>query len=268
MEKSLSCLGLLAVTRLPSCQVGALARPSPAVRFPRNRHRMGDVSMVEWPHLENTPETYPREVLPLWHDPPSYSIAIASSTRPAPAVTARWCTLSTRISSAMWLSSASSFPKTSWAAARLEALEARMAADLEEVEAGASGAETGGRWSECGPGCSLGRRCRHGCHRGDPAGSSSAAAFPADPDFLGGPRRAPSAPVRDRGVPCAAEGVPPWEDWDDFGDPDDDSVDVAGADDFDAEAAEDEWGTPSFPGTPPRPTSPVGGAGRRASRVG
>ena len=35
--------------------------------------------------------------------------------------------------------------------------------------------------------------------------------------------------------------MPPWEDWDDFGDPGDDSVDVAGADDFDAEAAEGEW---------------------------
>ena len=38
------------------------------------------------------------------------------------------------------------------AAARLEALEARMAADLEEVEAGASGAETGVAGRNAGPG--------------------------------------------------------------------------------------------------------------------
>lgn len=127
------------------------------------------------------------------------------------------------------------------AAARLEALEARMAADLEEVEAGASGAETGVAGRNAGPGAVSAAGAGMGATAGDPAGSSSAAAFPADPDFLAARderRRRRSATAVSR---CAAEGVPPWEDWDDFGDPDDDSVDVAGADDFDAEAAEDEW---------------------------
>ena len=133
------------------------------------------------------------------------------------------------------------------AAARLEALEARMAADLEEVEAGASGAETGVAGRNAGPGAVSAAGAGMGATAGDPAGSSSAAAFPADPDFLAARderRRRRSATAVSR---CAAEGVPPWEDWDDFGDPDDDSVDVAGADDFDAEAAEDEWGDSLIP---------------------
>lgn len=133
------------------------------------------------------------------------------------------------------------------AAARLEALEARVAADLEEVEAGASGAETGVAGRNAGPGAVSAAGAGMGATAGDPAGSSSAAAFPADPDFLAARderRRRRSATAVSR---CAAEGVPPWEDWDDFGDPDDDSVDVAGADDFDAEAAEDEWGDSLIP---------------------
>lgn len=133
------------------------------------------------------------------------------------------------------------------AAARLEALEARMAADLEEVEAGASDAETGVAGRNAGPGAVSAAGAGMGATAGDPAGSSSAAAFPADPDFLAARderRRRRSATAVSR---CAAEGVPPWEDWDDFGDPDDDSVDVAGADDFDAEAAEDEWGDSLIP---------------------
>ena len=133
------------------------------------------------------------------------------------------------------------------AAARLEALEARMAADLEEVEAGASGAEAGTAGRNAGPGAASGIGAGLGVAADDPAGSSSAAAFPADPDFLAARderRRRRSATAVSR---CAAEGVPPWEDWDDFGDPDDDSVDVAGADDFDAEAAEDEWGDSLIP---------------------
>ena len=133
------------------------------------------------------------------------------------------------------------------AAARLEALEARMAADLEEVEAGASGAETGVAGRNAGPGAVSAAGAGMGATAGDPAGSSSADAFPADPDFLAARderRRRRSATAVSR---CAAEGVPPWEDWDDFGDPDDDSVDVAGADDFDAEAAEDEWGDSLIP---------------------
>ena len=133
------------------------------------------------------------------------------------------------------------------AAARLEALEARMAADLEEVEAGTSGAETGVAGRNAGPGAVSAAGAGMGATAGDPAGSSSAAAFPADPDFLAARderRRRRSATAVSR---CAAEGVPPWEDWDDFGDPDDDSVDVAGADDFDAEAAEDEWGDSLIP---------------------
>ena len=144
------------------------------------------------------------------------------------------------------------------AAARLEALEARMAADLEEVEAGASGAETGVAGRNAGPGAVSAAGAGMGATAGDPAGSSSAAAFPADPDFLAARderRRRRSATAVSR---CAAEGVPPWEDWDDFGDPDDDSVDVAGADDFDAEAAEDEWGDSLMPWT----ASPTDCAGR------
>ena len=133
------------------------------------------------------------------------------------------------------------------AAARLEALEARMAADLEEVEAGASGAETGVAGRNAGPGAVSAAGAGMGAIAGDPADSSSADAFPADPDFLAARderrRRRPATAVSR----CAAEGVPPWEDWDDFGDPDDDSVDVAGADDFDAEAAEDEWGDSLIP---------------------
>ena len=76
------------------------------------------------------------------------------------------------------------------AAARLEALEARMAADLEEVEAGASGAETGVAGRNAGPGAvsvagaASGTGAASGAAAGDPAGSSSADAFPADPDFL------------------------------------------------------------------------------------
>lgn len=133
------------------------------------------------------------------------------------------------------------------AAARLEALEARMAADLEEVEAGASGAEAGTAGRNAGPGAASGIGAGLGVAADDPADSSSADAFPADPDFLAARderrRRRPATAVSR----CAAEGVPPWEDWDDFGDPDDDSVDVAGADDFDAEAAEDEWGDSLIP---------------------
>lgn len=127
------------------------------------------------------------------------------------------------------------------AAARLEALEARMAADLEEVEAGASGAaaETAGR--NAGPGAASAADAASGGAVDDPAGASSSAVFPADPDFLAARderRRRRSATAASR---RAAEEVPPWEAWDDFGDPGDDSVDVAGADDFDAEAAEGEW---------------------------
>ena len=60
------------------------------------------------------------------------------------------------------------------AAARLEALEARMAADLEEVEAGASGAETGVAGRNAGPGAVSAAGAGMGATAGDPAGSSSA----------------------------------------------------------------------------------------------
>lgn len=107
------------------------------------------------------------------------------------------------------------------AAARLEALEARMAADLEEVEAGASGAETGVAGRNAGPGAvsvagaASGTGAASGAAAGDPAGSSSADAFPADPDFLAARderRRRRSATAASR---RAAEEVPPWEEWDD-----------------------------------------------------
>ena len=85
-----------------------------------------------------------------------------------------------------------------------------MAADLEEVEAGASGAETGVAGRNAGPGAVSAAGAGMGATAGDPAGSSSAAAFPADPDFLAARderRRRRSATAVSR---CAAEGVPPW----------------------------------------------------------
>ena len=109
------------------------------------------------------------------------------------------------------------------AAARLEALEARMAADLEEVEAGASGAETGVAGGNAGPGAvsvagaASGTGAASGAAAGDPAGSSSADAFPADPDFLAARderrRRRSATAAASRRV--ASEEVPPWEEWDD-----------------------------------------------------
>ena len=103
------------------------------------------------------------------------------------------------------------------AAARLEALEARMAADLEEVEAGASGAETGVAGRNAGPGAVSAAGAGMGATAGDPAGSSSAAAFPADPDFLAARderrRRRSATAAASRRV--ASEEVPPWEEWDD-----------------------------------------------------
>ena len=103
------------------------------------------------------------------------------------------------------------------AAARLEALEARMAADLEEVEAGASGAEAGTAGRNAGPGAASGIGAGMGATAGYPAGSSSADAFPADPDFLAARderrRRRPATAAASRRV--ASEEVPPWEEWDD-----------------------------------------------------
>lgn len=78
------------------------------------------------------------------------------------------------------------------AAARLEALEARMAADLEGVEAEAPASGAG-------------------------AGEASGSAFPSDPDFLAARderrRRRPATAAASRRV--ASEEVPPWEEWDD-----------------------------------------------------
>ena len=103
------------------------------------------------------------------------------------------------------------------AAARLEALEARMAADLEEVEAGASGAEAGTAGRNAGPGAASGIGAGLGVAADDPADSSSADAFPADPDFLAARderrRRRPATAAASRRV--ASEEVPPWEEWDD-----------------------------------------------------
>ncbi len=103
------------------------------------------------------------------------------------------------------------------AAARLEALEARMAADLEEVEAGASGTETGVAGRDAGPGAASAAGAAPGVAADDPADSSSADAFPADPDFLAARderrRRRPATAAASRRV--ASEEVPPWEEWDD-----------------------------------------------------
>ena len=103
------------------------------------------------------------------------------------------------------------------AAARLEALEARMAADLEEGEAGASGAETGVAGRNAGPGAVSAAGAGLGATADDPADSSSADAFPADPDFLAARderrRRRPATAAASRRV--ASEEVPPWEEWDD-----------------------------------------------------
>ena len=65
--------------------------------------------------------------------------------------------------------------------------------------------------------CSLGHWCSLGAAAGDPAGSSSADAFPADPDFLAARderrRRRSATAATSRRV--ASEEVPPWEEWDD-----------------------------------------------------
>lgn len=97
------------------------------------------------------------------------------------------------------------------AAARLEALEARMAADLEEVEgeAGAAGAGS--------PGQGAGRGAD------GPVGGSSSDGFPADPDFLAARderrrRRSASAAASGASRGMASEEVPPWEDWNDIDD--------------------------------------------------
>ena len=149
------------------------------------------------------------------------------------------------------------------AAARLEALEARMAADLEEVEAGASGAETGVAGRNAGPGA---------VSAAGAASGTGAASEPLRAILLAARRRPPSPPTPISWRPATSavgadprrrllHGVspprrcrpgksgtmpPPKKTW----------------------KAKGSGRTPSFPGTPPRPTSPVGGAGRRASRVG
>lgn len=129
------------------------------------------------------------------------------------------------------------------AAARLEALEARMAADLEEVEAGASGAETGVAGRNAGPGAVSAAGAGMGATAGDPAGSSSADAFPADPDFLAARderrRRRPATAAASRRV--ASEEVPPWEEWDEADGFGDDAVGAADPDGFDDAGDEGAW---------------------------
>ena len=135
------------------------------------------------------------------------------------------------------------------AAARLEALEARMAADLEEVEAGASGAETGVAGRNAGPGAvsvagaASGTGAASGVAADDPADSSSADAFPADPDFLAARderrRRRPATAAASRRV--ASEEVPPWEEWDEADGFGDDAVGAADPDGFDDAGDEGAW---------------------------
>lgn len=130
------------------------------------------------------------------------------------------------------------------AAARLEALEASMAADLEEAEVGASGAEVSGAGRSAGSGAAprAGAGVGAGAGAADSAGAASAEAFPADPDFLAARderrRRRPAAVASRRVTP---EEVPPWEDWDDFGNPGDDPASAADAESFDGQADEGEW---------------------------
>lgn len=130
------------------------------------------------------------------------------------------------------------------AAARLEALEARMAADLEEAEVGASGAEVSGAGRSAGSGAAprAGAGVGAGAGAADSAGAASVEAFPADPDFLAARderrRRRPAAAASRRVTP---EEVPPWEDWDDFGNPGDDPASAADAESFDGQADEGEW---------------------------
>ena len=70
---------------------------------------------------------------------------------------------------------------------------------------GGIGRRDGGRWPECGSGRSLGRRCSlgHWCSLGRRCGRSCwqlvGGCLPRRPRFPGGPRRAPSAPIRDGG---------------------------------------------------------------------
>ena len=123
-----------------------------------------------------------------------------------------------------------------------------MAADLEEVEAGASGAEAGTAGRNAGPGAvsvagaASGTGAASGAAADDPAGSSSADAFPADPDFLAARderrRRRSATAATSRRV--ASEEVPPWEEWDDaagFGDDADGAADPDGFDDAGDEGA-------------------------------
>lgn len=129
------------------------------------------------------------------------------------------------------------------AAARLEALEARMAADLEEAEAGASGAETGVAGRDAGPGAASAAGAAPGVAADDPADSSSADAFPADPDFLAARderrRRRPATAAASRRV--ASEEVPPWEEWDEADGFGDDAVGAADPDGFDDAGDEGAW---------------------------
>lgn len=115
------------------------------------------------------------------------------------------------------------------AAARLEALEARMAADLEVSEV----SEVEGE----------GRSVGSGAARTAPAADSPADAFPADPDFLAArdERRRRRPVAADASQRMACEEVPPWEDWDDFGDPGDDAANVVDAEGFGGEENEGEW---------------------------
>ena len=132
------------------------------------------------------------------------------------------------------------------AAARLEALEARMAADLEEVEAGASGAEAGTAGRNAGPGAASGIGAGLGVAADDPADSSSADAFPADPDFLAArDERRRRRPARCRPGKSGTM-PPPKKTW----------------------KAKGSGKSPLSRGTPPRPTSPGAARVRRASRVG
>ena len=98
------------------------------------------------------------------------------------------------------------YPEKGAAAAPPEALEARMAADLEEVEAGASGAETGVAGRNAGP-----VQSRPPVQAWVPPRAILLAArrrppSPADPDFLAARDERRSAPVRDRGVPVRRRG--------------------------------------------------------------
>ena len=102
------------------------------------------------------------------------------------------------------------------ARARLVALEARMAADL---EGGQGAAAAAGRVAGAVGSAGSAARGRSGASassavagRAASAAAPAAPSFPSDPDFLRGVDERRAGVASRRSVPTAADEVPPWED--------------------------------------------------------